>query len=82
MSPFSHTILGHVCFICLLNVFSFCYNNRIAIIIIIITTIAASEVSSDTIFNDSQTTRAPADGKNLVPADIIGSQMKKKFCAG
>ena len=35
---------------------------------------AASEASIDTIFDDSRTTRAPADGKNPVPADIVGSQ--------
>ena len=40
------------------------------------TLIAASEASSDPIFDDSRTTRAPADGKNPVPADIIGSQTK------
>ena len=38
--------------------------------------IAASEARSDTIFDDSRTTRAPADGKDPVPADIIGSQTK------
>ena len=38
--------------------------------------IAASEASSDTIFYDSRTTCAPADGKNPVPADVIGSQPK------
>ena len=35
---------------------------------------ASSEASSDTIFHDSRTTRAAADVKNPVPADIIGSQ--------
>ena len=38
--------------------------------------IAASEASSDTIFDDSRTTCAPADDKNPVPAGIIGSQTK------
>ena len=37
--------------------------------------IAASKASSDTIFNESQTC-VPADSKNPVRADIIGSQMK------
>ena len=38
--------------------------------------IAASEASSDTIFHNSRRTRVSADGKNPVPANIIGSQMK------
>ena len=38
--------------------------------------VAASEASSDTILDDSRTTRAPADGKSPVPADIIGNQTK------
>ena len=48
---------------------------------IIITIIPASEASSGTIFDDSRTTRAPADGKNPVPADIIGSQTKILWAA-
>ena len=39
-------------------------------------TFAASEASGDTIFDDSRTKRAPADGKNPMPANIIGSQTK------
>ena len=38
--------------------------------------IDASEARGDTIFDDSRTTRAPAEGKNPVLADIIGSQTK------
>ena len=38
--------------------------------------IVASEASSDTIFGDSWTKRAPANGKKSVPADIIASQTK------
>lgn len=34
----------------------------------------ASEASSDTIFDNSRATLVPADGKNPLPADIIGSQ--------
>jgi len=34
----------------------------------------AGEASSDTIFDNSWATLVPADGKNPVPADIIGSQ--------
>ena len=34
------------------------------------------ESISDTIFDDSRTTRMPANDKNPVPADIIGSQTK------
>ena len=38
--------------------------------------IAASEASNDTIFDDSRTTRASADGKNPMPPDFIESQTK------
>lgn len=34
----------------------------------------ASEARSDTIFDDSRATLVPADGKNPVPDDFIGSQ--------
>ena len=37
---------------------------------------ARSEVSRDTFFDDARTKRAPANDKNLVQADIIGSQTK------
>ena len=40
----------------------------------------ASEII-DTFFDDSRTTRAEADGKDSVPADISGSQTKM-LCAG
>ena len=46
------------------------------IVIVNIENIAASEAISDTIFDDSRTTRAPADVRNPVPADIIVSQTK------
>ena len=48
----------------------------VVILIVLIIIIAASETNIDTIFEDSRTTRAPAEGKNPVPADIIGSQTK------
>lgn len=42
--------------------------------IIIVIIIAVSEVSSDTIFDNSWTKCAPTDGKNPVPANIDGSE--------
>ena len=38
--------------------------------------VPASEMSRDTIFDDSRTTHAQAESKNPAPADVIGSQAK------
>ena len=46
------------------------------IYIYIYTIVAVSETSSDTILDNSRKTHVSANGKNRMPADIIGSQMK------
>ena len=43
--------------------------------------IAASDASSDTIFDDSRTTRSVAEGKSPVPADIT-LEAKRKYYRG